>query len=254
MPHLSQRVTTGLALALSVTLAACSQTEMAPEQSTPTAASPTDTASPPQSPTASASTQPANASIQAVSGTYQLDPSHTNIFAQWSHFGFSHPSANFSNIQGTLVYISQNVSQSSIDVKIPLSGLDTFVPTFTQHLLGAEAFDAQQYPFAHFKSTQVATDGPTHLTVVGDLTIKNQVKPVTLHVTLNNAGIHPFSKLQAIGFDATGTLKRSDFGLGMFAPAVSDDVTLRITTEGAIASSAPAPSPTSPSTPDAAPN
>ena len=241
MSHLSQRVTTALALAISLNLTACSQTETPPEQPKATADADTTNAAAPSSPAAgtAATASPTETPIQAVSGTYQLDPMHTNIFAQWSHFGFSHPSADFSNIQGTLVYISQNVSQSSIDVKIPLSGLDTFVPMLTQHLLAPDAFNAQQYPYAHFKSTQVTADGPNHLTVVGDLTIKNQTKPVTLNVTLNNAGIHPFSKLQAIGFDATGTLKRSEFGLGMFVPAVSDEVTLRITTEGTIAPTPP---------------
>ena len=53
--------------------------------------------------------------------------------------------------------------------------------------------------------------------------------------SLNGAGPHPMMKKQAIGFDATTTLKRSDFGLDMAAPAVSDEVSLRITTEGTIA-------------------
>lgn len=244
MSHLSQRVTTALALVISLNLAACSQTETPPEQPKTTTDAGTNTAAASSSPateTAATTSNSTETPIQAVSGTYQLDPTHTNIFAQWSHFGFSHPSANFANIQGTLVYISQNVSQSSIDVKIPLSGLDTFVAPLTQHLLAPDAFNAQQYPYAHFKSTQVTSDGHNHLTVVGDLTIKNQTKPVTLHVTLNNAGIHPFNKLQAIGFDATGTLKRSDFGLGMFVPAVSDEVNLRITTEGTIVPTPPSP-------------
>ena len=67
------------------------------------------------------------------------------------------------------------------------------------------------------------------------LTIKGVSKPVTLDVTLNNAGVHPMTKQESIGFDATGTIKRSDFGMGMYAPAVSDEVSLRITTEGAVA-------------------
>ena len=62
-------------------------------------------------------------------------------------------------------------------------------------------------------------------------------------VIVNGAGEHPMTKLQAVGFDATGTIKRTDFDLGAYAPAVSDDVKLRITTEAmmeAPAAAAPA--------------
>ncbi|MFP3325452.1 YceI family protein, partial [Planococcus sp. SIMBA_160] len=58
--------------------------------------------------------------------------------------------------------------------------------------------------------------------------------PVVLDVTLNGAGEHPMLKVPAIGFDATTTIKRSDFGVGADVPAVSDEVRIRITTEGGI--------------------
>ena len=67
--------------------------------------------------------------------------------------------------------------------------------------------------------------------VTGDLTVKGITKPVVLDVNLNKAAEHPMKKVPAIGFDATATVKRSDFGVGAYAPAVSDEVTLRITTE-----------------------
>ena len=69
------------------------------------------------------------------------------------------------------------------------------------------------------------------LTVTGDLTIKDITKPVVLDVTINAAGEHPMMKVPAVGFDATTTLKRSDFGVGAYAPNVSDEVKIRITTE-----------------------
>ena len=77
--------------------------------------------------------------------------------------------------------------------------------------------------------------GTNKLTVTGDLTIKDVTKPVTLDVTLNGAGEHPMLKKQAIGFSATATIKRSDFGVGAYAPNVGDEVQLRITTEGTLA-------------------
>lgn len=184
------------------------------------------------------------ASVSAVGAgvTYKLDPGHTNVIASWSHFGYSHPSANFGEVSGTLVYDAADPEKSSVEVSLPLSGLNTFVPALDGHLKKAEFFDVGKYPAATFQSTSVRAVGIGMFEVIGTLTIKDVSRPVTLHVKLNNAGVHPMTKQEAIGFDATATIKRSDFGMGMYAPAVSDEISLRITTEAAV----PANTPTSP--------
>ena len=163
--------------------------------------------------------------------TYKLDPTHTNVLAQWSHFGFSNPSANFGDVDGTLVYDAADVAKSSVEVSLPLSGLDSFVPKLDEHLRGSDFFDAAKFPAITFKSRKVEDLGNGKLKITGDLTIKGITKSVVLDATLNKAGEHPMKKVAAIGFDATATIKRSDFGLGLFAPMVGDEVTLRITTE-----------------------
>lgn len=166
--------------------------------------------------------------------TYKIDPNHTNVIAQWSHFGFSNPIANFGKADGTIVYDADNVAASSVQVTLPLSGLNSFVQAFDEHLLSADFFDAEKFPAATFKSTRVEAAGEGKLKVTGDLTIKGITKPVVLDVTLNKAGEQPMAKRAAIGFDATATVKRSDFGVDKFTPAVSDEVSLRITTEAIV--------------------
>ncbi|MCW0393947.1 Protein YceI [Xanthomonas sacchari] len=173
----------------------------------------------------------AAAAAKGVSGTYTLDPAHTDVLVQWSHFGFSNPSAHFGDVDGTLVYNAQDVSKSSVNVTLPLSGLNSFTAKFDEHLKSADFFDAAKFPTATFKSTKVTSAGGNKLTVAGDLTIKGTTKPVVLAVTLNGAGPHPMKKVPALGFDATTTVKRSDFGLGAYVPNVSDEVKIRITTE-----------------------
>ncbi|KAA8918873.1 polyisoprenoid-binding protein [Xanthomonas sontii] len=184
-------------------------------------------------PATSAFAAPAAAAAPAkgVSGTYTLDPAHTDVLVQWSHFGFSNPSAHFGDVDGTLVYNAQDVSKSSVNVTLPLSGLNSFTAKFDEHLKSADFFDAAKFPTATFKSTKVTSAGGNKLTVAGDLTIKGTTKPVVLAVTLNGAGPHPMKKVPALGFDATTTVKRSDFGLGAYVPNVSDEVKIRITTE-----------------------
>lgn len=212
-----------LPLALAAAISACSK----PADEAATSA-PAETAA------ATAAAAPEASAIEVASGTYQLDPTHTDVLVQWTHMGFSRPSAHFGIAEGTLVYDAADVGKSSVEVTLPLSALDTFVPKLDEHLRSADFFDAAQFPAATFKSTKVESTGTNKLAVTGDLTIKGTTQPVTLDVTVNGAGEHPMLKQQSVGFDATATLKRSDFGISNFVPAVSDEINVRITTEGAI--------------------
>ena len=172
----------------------------------------------------------ASANAFAAGVTYKLDPGHTNVIATWNHMGYSNPSANFSGVDGTLVYDAADVSKSSVQVTLPLSGLNGFSEKFNAHLNSGDFFDSAKFPAATFKSTKVEAAGEGKLKVTGDLTIKDITKPVVLDVTLNKSGEGNNGGAK-IGFDATATIKRTDFGLGMAVPMVSDEVKLRITTE-----------------------
>ena len=175
----------------------------------------------------------ASSAALAEQVTYTLDPAHTDVIAQWNHFGFSIPTAHFGNVEGTLVYDSADVTKSTLEVKLPLSGLNSFTAKFDEHLRSADFFDVAAFPVATFKSTRVEAAGEGKLKVTGDLTIKDITKPVVLDVTLNKVGENMAGQ-PAIGFDATTTLKRTDFGVGLYAPAVSDEVAIRITTEASV--------------------
>lgn len=173
--------------------------------------------------------------------TFKMDPNHTDVIASWSHFGFSHPIAHFGQVDGAITYDADNVGQSSVNVTIPLAGLNAHVEAFNQHLRSAEIFDAEKYPTITFKSTKVEAAGDNKLRVFGDLSVHGVTKPTVLDVTINKIGEQPMAKRAAAGFDATTTLKRSDFGVGLYAPNVSDEVTIRITTEAVVPKDAVAP-------------
>lgn len=162
---------------------------------------------------------------------YVLDPGHTQVMFTWNHFGFSNPTANLNTIRGTLVYDAQHPSRSSVQVSMPLSGLDTHVPALDEHLKGSDFFNAAKYPDVTFKSTRVVAEDAHHLKVIGNLSAHGVTRPVTLHVTINKVGTQPMWKAPAVGFDATATLKRSDFGVGAYVPMVSDTIHVRITVE-----------------------
>ena len=167
---------------------------------------------------------------QAAPATYKLDPNHTQVIASWNHFGYSNPIANFGNVDGTLVYDADKVEASSVNVTLPLSGLDALVPDLTKHIQSADFFDAAKWPNATFRSTKVEKGEGNKLKVTGDLTIRDVTKPVVLDVTLKKAGQGRNGEAK-VGFGATTTIKRSEFGVAKFIPNVADEVDIRITTE-----------------------
>ena len=168
--------------------------------------------------------------------TYTMDPDHTTVAAKWNHFGFSNPVILFGDVDGSIVYDADDVSASSVQVTLPLSGLESNVQAFNDHLLSDDFFDAAQFPEATFRSTSVEADGDDELKITGELTIKGITKEVVLEADINLIGEHPMTGKQTAGFDAEVTIKRSDFGLGMFVPNVADEIELHITTEAPIAS------------------
>lgn len=163
--------------------------------------------------------------------TYSMDPNHTQVRLTWTHFGFSHPSAVIGIDSGTIVYDPAHPEQASVKVSMPFSTLDTHVPALDEHLKGGDFFDAARFPVATFTSTGVKVVDKTHLAVSGSLKVHGVTRPVTLHVTINKVGQQPMWSAPAIGFDATATLERSDFGVKQYVPAVSDAIQVHITTE-----------------------
>lgn len=176
----------------------------------------------------------ASAYAFAAPVTYTIDPNHTDVVAQWNHFGFSNPIAHFGQAEGTITYDPDNVSASKVEVVLPLAGLNSHVAAFDEHLRNADFFDAEKYPQVTFRSTAVESAGEGKLKITGDLTIKDITRPVVLDATINKVGENPMTGQPAAGFDAVATIKRTDFGLGLYAPNVSDEVQLRITTEAGV--------------------
>ena len=117
---------------------------------------------------------------------------------------------------------------------IPIASLNTGVPDLDEHLKSEDFFEVAKYPTATFVSTRVEKGaGMNRFKVTGNLTIRKVTRPVMLEVTLLKVGKNARTEVATIGFDARGTLKRSDFGLGAFVPQVSDEIQLLVTTQAA---------------------
>lgn len=169
---------------------------------------------------------------------YDIDPAHSAVIISWNHFGFTHPSARFDKIDGSVLLDKADLTKSSVSVTLPLEGLDTGVAKLDEHLKSPDFFDAAQYPTATFKSTKVEKVGENGLKITGDLTVHGVTKPVTLNAKVNKIGLFEMGpyKAQAAGFDAETVIKRSDFGVNKYVPNVSDEIAVRITLDAKQAS------------------
>ena len=157
---------------------------------------------------------------------------HTQGVVRWNHLGFSHPSAQINRIEGKLDWNAAHPTRSTVTATIPMANLATGVPDLDEDFASAAFFDFARYTTATFTSTHVkAGAAPGRLQVTGTLALHGITKPVTLDVTLNKTGTNPRNDLPTVGFEATATLKRSDFGLGKFVPQVGDEVRLEFTVE-----------------------
>src|ERR1019366_3506482 len=165
-------------------------------------------------------------------GTYDIITKETLVRYGVDHMGFSEYWGTFPGATGTLAFDPKSLGTTKLDVKVPIALVETTNRELNGQLFSDEFFDAEDYPWMSFSSTQVTRTGPTSFKVTGDLTMHNVTKPIVLDVTFHGAGNDPFSgKDIIVGFDAKGIVRRSDFGLGKYVPIVSDETTITISAE-----------------------
>lgn len=179
-------------------------------------------------PAAFAETAPKNAPVAVESGSYVIDPGHTQVGFAVSHLGFSEFRGRFGDASGTLQLDGKTPANSSFDVRVPTASVSTPVDKLTGELKSSDWLDANAYPEIRFKATRVTPTGPRTANVAGDLTLHGVTKPVTLEAKLHGAGVNPLNKKVTVGFDLNGTIKRSDFGVKTYVPMISDETGIEI--------------------------
>ena len=205
-----------------------------------------ETASVAPEPVAEATASPAEVPDYGPAGTYVLDPTHASLTWKVSHFGLSNYTARFTALDAKLVFDPEDLAASSLEVTVDPSSVETDYPadytaahpdrpfeTFDQELSQSESyFNSGAFPEISFRSSEITQTGPATGTVTGDLTFLGVTKPVTLNVAYNGTATFPWAPDQPrIGFSATGTLKRSDFGLDIMVPNLGDAVDLLVEAE-----------------------
>lgn len=168
---------------------------------------------------------------QAKAGAYTLDSGHSKVTWSVTHLGFSTYVGQFSGVSGTLKIDPANLSATDLQVTIDTNMVGTLDAALDKHLKSPDFLDTAKFPTATFKATKVARTGDRTADITGDLTLHGVTKPVVVHATFNQAGVNFVDKQYSLGFDGKAVIKRSEFGVAGYVPAVSDEVTLQIAAE-----------------------
>ena len=170
--------------------------------------------------------QPSVAAVKA--GSYVTDPNHSQVAFSVTHFGFNVYHGLFGGITGSLTLDPRTPAAARVSIDIPIAQVVTTSSKLNEHLQSADFLDAARFPTAHFESTSVVARGRT-ARIAGNLTLHGVTKPVVLDARFIGAGTNPMNKAETVGFEATTTIQRSQFGIAKYVPAVTDAVDLRIT-------------------------
>lgn len=176
-----------------------------------------------------------SAKIDAPAGEYVLDKTHASITWKVMHLGMSHYTARFTGFDMALVLDPATPTKSTISVTIDPRSVETDFPFPEKEdfdkVIAEKFLMAGEHPTITFQSSSLKATGPKTGKLTGNLTLMGVTKPVTLDVKLNGAMVHPFRKVPVIGFSATGTFKRSEFGSTVLQGPVGDEITVIIEAE-----------------------
>ncbi|MFN3379033.1 YceI family protein [Runella zeae] len=167
-------------------------------------------------------------SFASFAQTWNVDKAHSKLGFTVTHLMISEVDGNFKTFDATIKSSKEDFSDAVFEVSADVNSLNTDNENRDKDLKGASGFDVEKHPKLTFKSTSISKVDAKKYKLTGDLTLKGVTKPVTLEMTLLGMGKNMRTQKPKAGFKITGTIKRTDFGVGgMPAAVVGEDVELR---------------------------
>ena len=174
----------------------------------------------------------AAAALPAAAEPYAIDPSHTSVTFSVDHLGFSVVHGRFSEFEAEIDFDPDAIEAASVAFTIKAATVDTGWGPRDEHVRGADFLDVEAYSDITFVSKSVKLISAERAEVTGDVTIKDVTNEEVFEVVLNKMGPSPFNPDQTIaGFTVTGTIDRTDYGIGYGAPAIGVEMPIRIDLE-----------------------
>lgn len=148
----------------------------------------------------------------AQAATYAIDPTHTFVTFEISHFGATTNRGRFDKKQGTVEF-DRTAKTGKVDITIDTTSVNTGTPPFDKHLQSADLFDAAKHPTIKFVSDKFSFTGDKVSEVTGQLTLLGKTAPITLKATQFNCYDSPMLKREVCGGDFEATIDRTQWGM-----------------------------------------
>jgi polyisoprenoid-binding protein YceI len=163
--------------------------------------------------TSSPATLPSQLPATGAQSTWEVVPAHSAAHFKVRHLMVSHVRGTLGPVSGKVIINEQDITRSSVDIRIDASGVDTREPKRDEHLRSADFLDVANYPQVTFVSRNIQQAGDGTLKVTGDLTIRGTSKPVTLEVEpLGDSLVDPWGNTKR-GASARARINRKDWAL-----------------------------------------
>ena len=162
--------------------------------------------------------------------SYTIDPRHTYPVFEVNHLGFSTQRGRFNKVTGKIT-LDAAASKGSVEVSIDTASIDMGLEDWDKHMKSEEFFNVEKYPAMSFRSYGMEFRDGKPVAAEGVLTLLGVSKPVRLAIADFHCGFHPLSRKELCGADVSTQIKRSDFGMTKYVPAVSDEIRIVIPVE-----------------------
>ncbi|MEU6572867.1 YceI family protein [Streptomyces sp. NPDC046805] len=164
--------------------------------------------------------------LPLAAGDWELDSLHSAVNFTIRHLGIAKVRGRFSDVKAEL-YVGGTTDDVKVSAEIALASIDTGNPDRDAHTRSADLLDVERRPTMTFRSTRVSAQGEDW-SMEGDLTIGDVTRPVTLAVEFGGVVDSPVDQRRHAGFEATGEIRRSDFGLDFGTGLLGDVVKVQL--------------------------
>ena len=148
---------------------------------------------------------------QAEPANYAIDPTHTFVTFEISHFGASVNRARFDKKQGS-VQLDKAAKSGKVEISFDTTSVNSGTPAFDKHLQSADLFDSAKHPTMKFVADKFVFNGDKVASVEGQLTLLGKTGPLTLKANQFNCYDSPMLKREVCGGDFETTIDRTAFG------------------------------------------
>jgi len=159
-------------------------------------------------------------------GTYGIDTNHSQLGFSVRHLDISVIRGLFGRYRGELC-VGHDLASTAVAIEAEMASINSGHAGRDGQMFGPDWFDVVNHPRMSFRSTSIV-EAPGGYAMTGGLTIKGITQAVTFHAIYNGAATFPMDRLTHFGFEASGVISRSAFGLTYAVPLVSDEVRLTL--------------------------